>query len=204
VNPELEEFLKTRGIELTKTQKDKLKLYRNLLYETSDRLNLLSARDRERIEPLHFADSLAPAGFIPRDAKVADWGSGAGLPGIPLAIEKPDIRMTLVESRKKKAAFLLRVIRELSLKNVEVFPDRGENLEYPFDVITVRAIGSIRDVFVEMMKHLKTGGAILFYKGPRVDEEMAEAKRMMKGFKVKKAKVILPRGEERRYLLVSK
>jgi 16S rRNA (guanine527-N7)-methyltransferase len=206
VKPELEGFLKTRGVQLSALQKDKLSRYRDLLFETSGSLNLLSARDRLRIEDVHFADSLAPLDLIPKDVKAADWGSGGGLPGIPLAIARADIHVTLVESRKKKAAFLLRVIRELQLPNVKLFPRRGENLQEDFGLITVRAIGTIKELLPMVERHLRENGAVLFYKGVRLEEELRDANELIEelGFKRQEEKVLLPISQERRYLLLFK
>jgi 16S rRNA (guanine527-N7)-methyltransferase len=204
VKSELEGFLKTRGVQLSAYQEDKLSRYRDLLFETSESLNLLSARDRLRIEDVHFADSLAPLGLIPKDIKAADWGSGGGLPGIPLAIVRSDIHVTLVESRQKKAAFLSRAIKELELPNLELFPDRGENLQEDFELITVRAIGTIKEILPLVERHLSENGAVLFYKGLRLEEELRDARELIEklGFKKHEERILLPIGEERRYLLL--
>lgn len=206
MKPELEWFLKSRGIQLSPNQKDKLSRYRDLLFETSKSLNLLSARDRLRIEDVHFADSLAPLDLIPKDTKAADWGSGGGLPGIPLAIARDDIHVTLIESRKKKAAFLLRVIKELELPNLKLFPYRGENLKEKFDFMTVRAIGKIKDVLPNVLGHLNDRGAVLLYKGQGLREELTEAYQIIVKFNLsqKGVNVTLPSGEHRYYLLLSK
>lgn len=206
MKPELEGFLKTREIQLSPNQKDKLCKYRDLLFETSERLNLLSARDRLRIEDIHFADSIVPAHLIPRNISLADWGSGGGMPGVPLAIARPDIQVTLIESRKKKAAFLLRVIRELRLPNLNLFPDRGENLREKFDFITVRAIGKIKDVLPSILEHLNEKGGVVFYKGRRFKEEIAQTHHFIKEFNLsqKEISAALPFGEHRYYLLFSK
>lgn len=204
MKPELKRFLEGTGIELSPSQVEDLEGFRELLYEVSEQLNLLSARDRDRIEELHLADSLAPAEMIPEGVSLADWGSGGGLPGIPLAIARPDIEVTLVESRTKKASFLLRVKRELSLSNVKIYADRGEDLKERFDVITVRAVGRLAVLVPEIARHVKPGGAMLFYKGPGLDAELDEAQELIKNFGITEKFVRLPRGEERRYILLSK
>jgi len=204
MNRQLERFLASKGIMLLADQQDKLKRYKELILDASKNINLVSKGDLERLEELHFADSLAPVNMIPADSKLADWGSGAGLPGIPLAIARPDIKVTLVESKQKKAAFLLRVIGELQQTNLEVFPDRGENLEERFDLITVRAIGTIIEVLPIVVDHLEENGGVLFYKGPGIDEELDDARNLIEElhFKSKQEEAILPSGEKRRYLLL--
>lgn len=204
MNQQLEKFLRSKRIILLTNQQYKLKRYKELILDASKSINLVSRGDLSRLEEVHFADSLAPLDLIPRNAKVADWGAGGGLPGIPLAIARPDIHVTLIESRQKKAAFLLRVIRKLQLANLDVFPDRGENLEKHFDLITVRAIGTIIEVLPAVVDHLEARGAVLFYKGPRLEEEMRKAQPLLKsyGLREKLECTLLPSGEKRRYLLL--
>jgi 16S rRNA (guanine527-N7)-methyltransferase len=206
MNKQLEGFLTSKGIILLTNQRDKLKRYKELILDASKNINLISRGDLFRLEELHFADSLAPVNMIPADSRLADWGSGAGLPGIPLAIARSDIHVTLVESRQKKAAFLLRVIGELQPANLELFPDRGENLEKRFDLITVRAIGTIIEVLPIVVDHLEENGGVLFYKGPGLEEELKEAESLIERyeFKAQIEYVTLPQGGERRYLLLSR
>ncbi len=206
MNRQLERFLTSKGIMLLADQRDKLKRYKELILDASKNINLVSKGDLERLEELHFADSLAPVNMIPADSKLADWGSGAGLPGIPLAIARPDLEVTLVESKQKKAAFLLRVIGELQPTNLEVFPDRGENLEERFDLITVRAIGTIIEVLPIVVDHLEENGGVLFYKGALWKEELDEAREVIVryGLREKVDAVLLPCGEGRTYILLKR
>lgn len=206
MNQQLEKFLTSKGIILLTDQQDKLKRYKELILDASRRINLVSKGDLERLEELHFADSLAPIDLIPQGSRLADWGSGAGLPGIPLAIARPDIHVTLIESRQKKAAFLLRVIRELQPANLELFPDRGENLEKRFDLITVRAIGTIIEVLPVVINHLEENGGVLFYKGPGGRAELDEADLLIEryGLKSRMESLVLPCGEGRTYILLKR
>jgi len=206
MNRQLERFLTSKGIMLLADQRDKLKRYKELILDASKNINLVSKGDLERLEELHFADSLAPVNMIPADSKLADWGSGAGLPGIPLAIARPDLEVMLVESRQKKAAFLLRVIRELGLSNLSLFPDRGENLEERFDLITVRAIGTIIEVLPIVVDHLEENGGVLFYKGPGGRVELDEADLLIEryGLKSRMESLVLPCGEGRTYILLKR
>lgn len=205
MNPKFERFLAGRGVILKDEQKERFERYHSLIIEASKRLNLVSPGDLTRLEELHFADSLAPLKLIPNNARVADWGSGAGLPGIPIAIARPDIDVTLVESRQRKAAFLERARRELGLANLRVFPERGEMLEDCFDIVTVRAVGRIIEILEELILHLTEKGSILFYKGPALTQELAEAENLIRrhGLKAVEERVFLPAGEDRRYLVLS-
>ncbi|MBN2380819.1 16S rRNA (guanine(527)-N(7))-methyltransferase RsmG [candidate division WOR-3 bacterium] len=204
MNLKLERFLLEHGIELSVEQKALLDRYRAIFLEVSEKINLISAADRNLLEEVHFADSFAPIDLIPNGIKLADWGSGGGLPGIPLAIARPDIHVTLVESRQKKASFLLRVINELKIPNLSLFPDRAEKLTVHFDFITIRAIGKIKEVLPKALVHLSEEGGVLFYKGPGLPAEFDEARRLIDwhGLMKKERKLILPLGEERRYLLL--
>ncbi|MBD3285656.1 16S rRNA (guanine(527)-N(7))-methyltransferase RsmG [candidate division WOR-3 bacterium] len=202
MNPEIKGFLEKQGVKLDRTQETKLADYRKMIIDVSARMNLVSSGDLDRLEELHFTDSLAPAGIIPYSSRIADWGSGAGLPGIPLAIARPDLKITLVESKRKKASFLIRIKRELEIENIRVFPDRGESITDNFQVITVRAIGRITDVMPGITEHLADHGGILFYKGPGADDELTEVSAIIQGFKLKRRDLRLPSGERRSYLYI--
>jgi len=204
LDPVLERFLARLGIRLSPKQKKLLARYRDMLVDASQRINLVSSGDRGRLDTLHFADSLGASGLVPQGAAVADWGSGGGLPGVPLAIARPDIRMTLVEARRKKAAFLLRVVRELGVGNLRLFPDRGENLKERFELVTVRAVGKIKVLLPTLIEHLTAKGAVLFYKGPGLEDELDPVFLAKLGFGHKTQTVILPSGVERRYLLLQR
>ncbi len=205
MNARLVEFFKCRGIDLTVEQTRLLDEYKRLLIESSARTNLLSSGDLEKIEETHFADSIAAESFIPHGARVADWGSGAGLPGIPLAITKPDIHMTLVESRQAKAGFLLKAIKELGLVNTRVFPADGATLKERFDIVTVRAVGTIKKILPILLKKLAEGGGLLLYKGPGLDKEIKEASAIIErsGLRTRIEEVTLPSGRTSRHLLLS-
>lgn len=104
--------------------------YADLVAESADRLGLIAAGDHDRLFTRHLQESLTPQllAVIPQQAAVLDVGSGGGFPAIPIAIARPDLRMTLAEPRQKKAAFLERVILSLGLGHVAVFPGTVEEL----------------------------------------------------------------------------
>jgi len=206
MNEKFEHFLSGRGIHLSAAQKELLERYKSIFLDVSTRINLISDSDRVRLEEKHFTDSLAPLELIPHGVKIADWGSGGGLPGIPLAIARPDLKVTVVESRLKKASFLLRVKRELELANVSVFAQRGEELNESFDLITIRAVGKLREVLPRVATHITEKGKLLFYKGPGLDSELRDAGKVISrfGFKLKIEEARLPLEEDRRYLLLTR
>jgi 16S rRNA (guanine527-N7)-methyltransferase len=128
---------------LTDTQLRQLAAYLDLLLKWNARTNLTAVRDPEQIVVRHFGESLFAAEhlFATEAAQsVIDLGSGAGFPGIPIAIYAPDAQVTLIESQNKKATFLKEVARRLPLKNVAVFPGRGEAYPNKAAVVTMRAV----------------------------------------------------------------
>ena len=117
--------------------------YLELLMRWNQRINLTSARSPEQIVTRHFGESLfAARHLLPSDqpAEVADIGSGAGFPGLPLKIVRPAARVALIESQNKKATFLKEVIRAQKLTGVQVIAERAEALAREFDLVTMRAV----------------------------------------------------------------
>lgn len=136
--------------------------------------NLTSLKTDEDIIIKHFLDSLLYLKVMPEGAiSVMDVGSGAGFPGIPIKIIRPEIAMYLVEPTRKKAAFLKHIISILRLDNIEVVEKRVEDLEaMDVDVAVTRALCDIRDFCRKASPVLKRGGLLILSKGPKVNEEI--------------------------------
>jgi len=120
----------------------RLAIYLELLVKWNARLNLTAIREPEEIVRRHFGESLFAGLHLPADCRsLLDFGSGGGFPGLPIQILRPELNVTLAESRQKKAAFLREVARELQLPT-EVWADRVEQMpaERTFDVVTLRAV----------------------------------------------------------------
>jgi len=152
---------------------DRLLDYLTLLVRWNATYNLTAIRDPDEMVPKHLLDSLAIAPFV--HASLADIGSGAGLPGIPLALALPDLDVTVVESNGKKARFLREAQRHLGLKNLHVAESRAESVQAPaqFDCLVSRAFGSLAE-FVRVGAHmLADGGRLLAMKGQQPAEEIA-------------------------------
>lgn len=157
-----------------------LERYEGLLLKWNSSINLVSRSDMSELRRRHFADSaqlldLAPIGA----AHWADLGAGGGFPGMVIAIlaaEKAQAaRFTLVESDKRKAAFLATAARELQL-NVRVIAERIETLKpLTADIVSARALAPLDKLLLFAQVHLKPGGLALFPKGERADEEIARA-----------------------------
>ena len=156
--------------------------YLALLDRWNRTYNLTAIRDPREMVIRHLLDSLAMHPFVESEA-LADLGTGPGLPGIPLAIAKPRLQVTLVESNGKKARFLREAVRTLGLANARVAESRAEALDEPeaYDAITARALDTLAGI-IEVGGHLlKPGGKLLAMKGVRPEEEIAALPR---GWKV--------------------
>lgn len=138
----------------------KFNLYLELILRWNARMNLTAIRSPNEIVSRHFVESIACAKALPQKiASLLDFGSGAGFPGIPIALCRPDIRVTLAESQNKKAGFLQEVVRTLDL-DVRVFGGRAETLEEQFDCVTVRAVDQMARAVVAASKLVAPGGVL--------------------------------------------
>ncbi len=147
--------------------------YLALLVRWNGTYNLTAIRDPAEMVSKHLLDSLAIAPFV--RGKLADIGSGAGLPGIPLALALPDLDVTVVESNGKKARFMREAQRHLGLSNLRVAESRAETFDAPlrFDCLVSRAFGSLAE-FVRVGGHLLAdGGRLLAMKGQQPADEIA-------------------------------
>jgi 16S rRNA (guanine527-N7)-methyltransferase len=169
------------GLTLPDGAEAKLLAYLALLDKWNRVYNLTAVRDAERMVSHHLLDSLAAVPFfqganaMPEAIHVLDVGSGGGLPGIPLAIARPELQVTLIDSIAKKTAFLLQAKAELGLGNLNVVTSRVEDFrpEAAFDVVTSRAFSDLKE-FVTLTRHLlKPGGRWLAMKGLYPHEEIA-------------------------------
>ncbi len=188
------------GIELSAPQAARLIAHLELLDEWNQRMNLTAIRDREAQVTKHLLDSLAVRPWL-RGRRIADVGSGAGFPGVPLAIVEPDRRFVLIESVGKKCRFLERVRDALALANLEVVHARAESYrpDQRFDTVIARAVGPLADLVRFAGPLLASGGRLLAMKGRYPAEELAGK---LNGWKVVATHVLqVPRLEEQRHLV---
>lgn len=159
-----------------------LRRYLDLMLEKNRSLNLTAVRDPDTAWTRHILDSLTLAPFVEGSRKLLDLGSGGGLPGIPLAIVRPDLEVTLLEATGKKARFLEEAIAELGLPNLCVVnaraEDTGRDPDYRgrFDVVTARALASLSSLVEMALPFLERRGRLLAMKGARLPEELPAAK----------------------------
>jgi 16S rRNA (guanine527-N7)-methyltransferase len=136
----------------------KFEEYLALILRWNGRMNLTAVRDPKEIVSRHFVESIACAQALPAGiATLLDFGSGAGLPGIPIALCRPEIKVTLAESQIKKAAFLREVVRSLKL-NATVFAGRAENLHEKFDCVALRAVDRMEQAVKAASGLVRAGG----------------------------------------------
>jgi 16S rRNA (guanine527-N7)-methyltransferase len=200
----LKQGIKDLKLELNDGQVEKLLDYLALLNKWNSVYNLTSVRDPIQMVTLHVLDSLAAVSAF-KDAKnVLDVGAGGGLPGMVLAISRPDMKVSMIDTVHKKTAFLNQVKAELELANVTVYTKRVEQLEVKtkFDVITSRAFADLSD-FVNWSGHvLAEGGQFIALKGTAPAEER---ERLPEPWKVQKLEPLaVPGLEAERHLVFIK
>ena len=163
---QLTQLIKKSEVSLNETQIDLLIQYVELLNKWNKTYNLTAVRDQEQMVTRHLLDSLAIAPYL-SGQRFIDVGSGAGLPGIPLAIVQPQHEIHLLDSNGKKARFLFQVKTALCLDNIVVHQARVEALQPPvlFDAVLTRAFASLQDI-TQCCRHLLTpAGSVLAMKG---------------------------------------
>lgn len=151
--------------------------YADLLASAGLERGLIGPREAPRLWERHLLNCAVLGRLVPTGATVADLGSGAGLPGIPVALARPDLRVTLVEPLLRRSTFLVEVVAELNLTHVEVVRGRAEDLhgERQFDVVTSRALAPLPRLVAWSMPLVREGGLLLAMKGANVEQELESA-----------------------------
>lgn len=197
----LADGIRQLGLDINQQQHDQLLDYLALLFKWNSVYNLTSVRDPMQMVTHHVLDSLAAVPAFKDARNVLDVGAGGGLPGIVMAIARPDMKVSLIDTVHKKTAFLTQVKAELGLANVTVYTNRVEQLQVstPFDVITSRAFADLSD-FVNWSGHLLAeGGQFIALKGTAPEDEQ---KRVPDPWKVTKLQVLeVPKLQAERHLV---
>lgn len=177
---------------------EKLLAYLALLVKWNAAYNLTAVRDPGQMLVKHLLDSLSILPHV-RGGSLIDVGTGAGLPGIVLALVKPELQVTLLDSNGKKVRFLRQVIAELKIANAQAVQSRAEEFEGRFDVVTSRAFATLADM-IEWSGHMAAeGGEFLAMKGVRPEAEIAA---LPAGFKaVEVLPLAVPFLDEERHLV---
>ena len=193
---QLQAGLQQMGLKLTTAQQLLLLEYVALLRKWNSTYNLTALRDESKMISHHILDSLSLLAYI-KDAKtLMDVGSGGGMPGIPTAICRPDLQITLLDSNTKKTTFLQQVVIELGLSNVTVASGRVEAMhDKDVDVVTSRAFAELAD-FISLTKHLlNENGYWAAMKGVYPYEELEHVPASVEVEKVEKIEIPMLQGE---------
>ena len=155
---------------------DLARAFASHLADTGVSRGLLGPREVPRLWSRHVLNCAAMASLVPADAQVVDVGSGAGLPGIVLALARPDVEVTLVEPLLRRVSWLEEVVDDLGLDAVSVVRGRAEELRgYAFDVATARAVAALERLALWRLPLLREGGVLLALKGRSAADELAHA-----------------------------
>jgi 16S rRNA (guanine527-N7)-methyltransferase len=173
--PALAEAITQLRLNVTEAQQQQLLQFLERLYKWNRTYNLSGLHDLSEMFTLHLVDSLTLLPFIDR-SPVADVGTGAGLPGLVLAICKPAIQFFLIDSNSKKTRFIFQTAAALGLRNVQVIHSRAEDyaMQGQVAIVTSRAFASLRDFVASSQHLLQPAGSLLAMKGQYPQAEIAE------------------------------
>jgi 16S rRNA (guanine527-N7)-methyltransferase len=193
IPPDLASRLTALGVSLETTILAELGRFLGLLLAMNERVNLTAIVEPAAAWERHALDALAllpDLADLPEGSRIADLGSGGGVPALPLALARRDLAFTLVESIHKKAAFLEDAPRLLGLERVEVLAERAEAVgrgpgRATYDAVTARAVAKVSALVPLAAPLLRPFGRMLFIKGQRAEEELTEAARVLQKARVR-------------------
>ena len=196
----LHQGLRAMGLELPAAARRQPGEYLRLLEKWNRAYNLTAVREIEQMVPRHLLDSLAALPWL-KGPRIIDIGTGAGLPGIPLAVARPDLSFTLLDSNAKKIRFVTQAAHALGLKNVAVVRERAEKFqpEEKFDTLVTRAFAAIPDMLIATRHLCALGGRFLALKGVPPREELAA---LPGGYRTEVQALDVPGLEAARHLII--
>jgi 16S rRNA (guanine527-N7)-methyltransferase len=175
------------GLDLSSEQLDRFQIYYDVLTDWAERVSLTAVKDEEGIQKRHFLESaalvpvLADEGLSLTDKSLIDIGSGAGIPGIPLKIIEPTLKLTIVEAKQRKAEFLGALLKELEFDDVTVIPRRSEETAHnaihreQYTYAAAKALAPLNTLLELTLPFLVMGGVVIAPKGKETDKEVEEA-----------------------------
>lgn len=202
------------GVDLSEDMLDKFDLLASLLIEQNKTMNLTAITQPNDVVVKHFADSLSllSAIEVPQSAKVLDLGTGAGFPGLPLLIARPDIRLTMVDSTAKKLAYVASTLDKLSL-SAETLHARAEEAgkdpayREQYDIVCSRAVAALNVLCEYCLPFVKVGGTFVAMKSAKAQEELQLAEKAIStlgGKTVGQKSFTLSDGGERTLIIIKK
>jgi len=200
------------GIRVSGAQEDRFRIYLDELWQWNRRINLTGISSRRGIVLELFLESIIPAPLLPAGGTVLDIGTGAGFPGLPLKICRPDLRVVLVESRQKKVNFLRHVIRLLGLRDIKVVHGRVERRGSAktlggYQVVTARGVADLGKTIELAAPHLLEEGVLLSFQGQRIDGLIGRCEEVMERYGLilyQKIPYVLPEKGSKRHILIFK
>ena len=207
----LSKLLQEINIEINEEEINKFYNYMNLLLEWNEKINLTAITEQEDIILKHFVDSLTIYKYIEENKHVIDIGTGAGFPGIPLAISRNMSNFTLVDSLNKRINFLNEIKEKLCLENVTNIHARaeefGQNKKYreKFDVAVSRAVANLSVLVEYLLPVVKLGGKVICMKGSNIGDELKEAEfaiSTLGGKVILKDEFCLPQSDIKRNIII--
>ena len=173
------------NIIITEKQIEQFAIYCDFLIEYNEKVNLTAVTEVSEIVEKHFIDSVKGANLISENAVCADIGTGAGFPGVPLAIMRPDIKVCLVDALNKRLVFLNELKEKLGITNVYTVHGRSEDLgktemRQNFDCVFSRAVARLNVLLEYDLPFVKKGGYMFAWKGPQIYDEIKESTNALK------------------------
>ncbi len=201
------------NIDVDEKMIDDFSMYREILVEWNQKMNLTGIEDEKEVFIKHFLDSVSifKNGYIKDNMKVIDVGTGAGFPGLPMKIAKRSLDVTLLDSLNKRINFLQEVCKKIYIDDVEFIHGRAEdfgqdeNYREQYDIATARAVAGLPVLMEFCVPFVKVGGYFICLKGPNADLELEESKKAMETLGVKfieKIDIKLPEIELNHNILV--
>lgn len=183
---ELEQALKAMGLTVTDGQLSQFRAFNERLVETNKVMNLTAITDPKGVAIKHMADSLScyDPDYFKEGARVLDLGTGAGFPGLPLLIYRPDLNVTFFDSLQKRLTFLENTVRDIGL-TASFLHGRAEEMAHKpeyrsaFDIVTSRAVARLNILAEWALPYVKTGGYFISLKGAQYEDELAEGEKAL-------------------------
>lgn len=170
---------------------DRARAFTRALGEHGEERGLIGPLEPARLWSRHILNSAVAAPLFPAAGRVADIGSGAGLPGLVLAIARPDVRWVLIEPMERRVAWLREQTDALGLENVEIFRARGEEWKQGavLDAVTARAVSALKTLIPLTAPLLRPGGELILLKGANAQNEITSAEKVLRKYKLTDARV---------------